>query len=467
MEDRDHQGHSLRRRHLVQQPKMVEEVVETITQNTHTQPQITPQIKEDNADRNVLSIKEILKPILVETLDVTEMVKLTKEALFSSILEVVKEIIAEKKIIVNSNEINQLGQLLIDDFLGLGPLEPLLADETVNDIMVNGPNQVYVERNGKLELTNIKFKDNDHIKNIAMRIATKVGRRVDESSPMVDARLMDGSRVNIIFPPLALDSPMISIRKFSKKSITLNQMVKNENISQEMAELLIVAVQCRQNILISGGTGSGKTTLLNALSNYIDEHERIITIEDAAELKLQQPHVGRLETRPENLEGEGEITARDLVRNALRMRPDRIILGEIRGDEAIDMLQAMNTGHDGSLGTIHANNPRDTLVRMENMLELSGLRANSRSLRRMITSINIVVQISRMRDGKRRVTHISEITGMEEDVIAMQDLAIYNINGGISNGSVNGQFELTGVRPKMTDIAEYYDVADRLMRISR
>ena len=462
MEDRDHQGHSLRRRHLVQQPK-VEEVVETITQNTHMQ----PQIKADNADQNVLSIKEILKPILVKTLDVTEMVKLTKEALFSSILEVVKEIIAEKKIIVNSNEINQLGQLLIDDFLGLGPLEPLLADETVNDIMVNGPNQVYVERNGKLELTNIKFKDNDHIKNIAMRIATKVGRRVDESSPMVDARLMDGSRVNIIFPPLALDSPMISIRKFSKKSITLNQMVKNENISQEMAELLIVAVQCRQNILISGGTGSGKTTLLNALSNYIDEHERIITIEDAAELKLQQPHVGRLETRPENLEGEGEITARDLVRNALRMRPDRIILGEIRGDEAIDMLQAMNTGHDGSLGTIHANNPRDTLVRMENMLELSGLRANSRSLRRMITSINIVVQISRMRDGKRRVTHISEITGMEEDVIAMQDLAIYNINGGISNGSVNGQFELTGVRPKMTDIAEYYDVADRLMRISR
>lgn len=463
MEDRDRIRQRIERRNSVQQPKIVEEVVETITQNTHIQPRITA----DKTDRNVLSAKEILKPILVKTLDFTEMVKITKEELFSSILEVVKEIIAEKQIILNLNEINQLGQLLLDDFLGLGPLEPLLADETVNDIMVNGPNQVYVERNGKLELTNIKFKDNDHIKNIAMRIATKVGRRVDESSPMVDARLMDGSRVNIIFPPLALDSPMISIRKFSKNSITLNQMVKNGNISQEMAELLIVAVKCRQNILISGGTGSGKTTLLNALSNYIDEHERIITIEDAAELKLQQPHVGRLETRPANLEGEGEITARDLVRNALRMRPDRIILGEIRGDESIDMLQAMNTGHDGSLGTIHANNPRDMLVRIENMLELSGLRATSRSLRRMITSINIVVQISRMRDGKRRITHISEITGMEEDVITMQDLAIYKINGGIIDGSVDGRFELTGARPKMTDIAEYYDMADRLMKIRR
>jgi pilus assembly protein CpaF len=407
--------------------------------------------------------KAIVQPLLLERIDVSAASDLPRAELARQIGEIVAEIRDEQKLRFNLAEQRDLVTVLINDMLGLGPLEPLLSDESVTDIMVNGPKQVYVERKGKLELSNVQFRDNSHVLNIASRIVTGVGRRVDESSPLVDARLEDGSRVNIIIPPLAIDGPSISIRKFSKKGITLDIMAQQGNISEAMATVLKVGARSRLNILISGGTGSGKTTLLNAMSQLIDNGERIVTIEDAAELQLQQPHVVRLETRPSNLEGQGEVTMRDLVKNSLRMRPDRIILGEIRGSEAVDMLQAMNTGHEGSMSTVHANRPREALTRLENMIGLAGINLPSKAVRTQITAaLDMIVQVSRMRDGVRRITSITEVVGMEDDVITTQELFQFKFEGEDSSGKLMGRFHSSGLRPHFTPKAEYYGL-DRML----
>jgi pilus assembly protein CpaF len=402
-------------------------------------------------------------PLVMERIDSEVATKLSREDLTRQLAAVVAEILVEQKLQLNQVEQKELVQLLLNDMLGLGPLEPLLQDETVNDIMVNGAKQIYVERKGKLVLTDATFRDDAHVMTIATRIVTQIGRRIDESTPLVDARLADGSRVNIIVPPLAIDGPSISIRKFSKKTINLDVMARQGNISPQMATVLKIAARCRLNILISGGTGSGKTTCLNAMSQMIDADERVVTIEDAAELQLQQPHVVRLETRPPNLEGKGEITMRDLVKNALRMRPDRIILGEIRGAEAIDMLQAMNTGHDGSLGTIHANRPREALTRLENMVGMSGINLPSKAVRTQIAAaVHMILQVSRMRDGMRRITNVMEIVGMEGDIITTQDLFSFKFEGETPDGKLKGTFESSGLRPHFTSRAEYYGF-DRML----
>jgi pilus assembly protein CpaF len=405
-----------------------------------------------------------VEPAVMDRLDVSAASQLPRDELSHQLREIVTEVLAEQNLRLNQVEQVSLVDLLLDDMLGLGPLEPLLADESITDIMINGPHQVYVERKGKLEVTDVRFRDNDHVLNIARRIVSIIGRRVDETVPLVDARLQDGSRVNIIIPPLAIDGPSISIRKFSKKGITLDVMMRQSNISDLMGTVLKIAARSRLNVLISGGTGSGKTTLLNAMSQMIDERERIVTIEDAAELQLQQPHVVRLETRPANLEGTGEITMRDLVKNALRMRPDRIILGEVRGSEAVDMLQAMNTGHDGSLGTVHANRPREALTRLENMIGMAGINLPAKAVRTQIAAaIDMIVQVSRMRDGMRRVTHITEIIGMEGDIITTQDLFTYEFEGEGLDGMLKGIFRSSGLRPHFTPKAAYFGLDRRLL----
>jgi pilus assembly protein CpaF len=414
--------------------------------------------------QSVEEAKLKIQPLVVDRIDIGAAARLDRDELGRQIGELVGEILREERIRLNQREQKDLVELLLDDMLGLGPLEPLLAEETVTDIMVNGPFQVYVERKGKLELTDVKFRDNQHVLNICSRIVSQVGRRVDESQPLCDARLLDGSRVNIIIPPLAIDGPSISIRKFAKKGITLDVMAKQRNISENMAKVLKIAARSRLNILISGGTGSGKTTLLNAMSQLIDVGERIVTIEDAAELQLQQPHVVRLETRPPNLEGVGEITMRDLVKNALRMRPDRIILGEVRGAEALDMLQAMNTGHDGSLGTIHANRPREALTRLENMIGMASVNLPAKAVRTQISSaIDMIVQVSRMRDGMRRITHIMEVVGMEGDVITTQDLYAFEFEGEDTQGNIKGNFKSSGLRPHFLPKAAYFGLDRALM----
>ncbi len=401
---------------------------------------------------------------LLERIDASAAAKLSREELQRQIAELIAEIVTEEKLSVTSREQQELTVNLVDDMVGFGPLEPLLADETVNDIMVNGPHQVYVERKGKLELTDIRFRDNGHVMNIAQRIVTRIGRRVDETCPIADARLPDGSRVNIIAPPLAIDGCSISIRKFSKKSITLDVMIRQRNMAENLGKVLKIAAACRLNVVISGGTGSGKTTMLNAMSHLIDPAERVVTIEDAAELQLQQPHVVRLETRPPNLEGTGEITMRDLVKNALRMRPDRIICGEVRGPEALDMLQAMNTGHDGSMCTLHANNPREALTRMENMIGMASVNLPSKAVRTQITgAVNLIVQIQRMRDGIRRVTHVTEVIGMEGEVITTQDLFTFDFQGENRDGTLIGQFKSSGVRPHFAKRAAYFGL-DRALQ---
>jgi pilus assembly protein CpaF len=403
-------------------------------------------------------------PSIMERIDTEVAAKLSRDELSRQLGAVIGEILIEQKIQLNQAEQRHLVTVLLDDMLGLGPLEQLLADDGVTDIMVNGPKQVYVERKGKLELTDVIFRDNVHVMSIATRIVTQVGRRIDESTPLVDARLPDGSRVNIIAPPLAIDGTSISIRKFAKKGITLDVMARQNNVSPAMATVLKIASRSRLNILISGGTGSGKTTLLNAMSQMIDNGERIVTIEDAAELQLQQPHVVRLETRPPNLEGKGEITMRDLVKNALRMRPDRVILGEIRSAEALDMLQAMNTGHDGSLCTIHANRPREALTRLENMVSMAGFSLPARAVRMQIAAaVNMIVQVSRMRDGIRRVTAVTEIVGMEGDVITTQDLFTYQFEGELPDGRLKGSFMSSGLRPNFTPRAEYFGLDKALL----
>jgi pilus assembly protein CpaF len=408
--------------------------------------------------------KRRLQSLLLERMDVGAAAQLPRPELERQVAELIGELLAETKLHLNMSEQRELVAALLDEMLGLGPLEPLLKDEAVTDIMVNGAKQVYIERRGKLELSGVTFRDDAHVMNVATRIVTRIGRRIDESSPLCDARLQDGSRVNIIIPPLAIDGPSISIRKFGKKSITLDTMVETKNVSPAMATVLKIASRCRLNILISGGTGSGKTTLLNALSRQIDHGERVVTIEDAAELRLQQPHVVRLETRPANLEGEGEITMRDLVKNSLRMRPDRIILGEIRGSEAIDMLQAMNTGHDGSMCTVHANRPREALTRLENMVGMAGINLPSKAVRTQIAAaVHMIVQVSRMRDGVRRITHVMEIVGMEGDVITTQDLFLYQFEGEDKDGILQGTFQSTGIRPAFLPRAEYYGLERALL----
>lgn len=408
--------------------------------------------------------KDKIYGLLIEQIDIATSSRLPREELKRQIIELIGEIVIEQKLPLNNAEQQLLANQIVDDMLGFGPLEPLLRDEAITDIMVNGPHQIYVERKGKLELTDIKFRDNSHVMAIATRIVTGVGRRVDESSPICDARLPDGSRVNVIAPPLAIRGCSISIRKFSRKKITLDIMAAQGNVSPNLCKVLKIAGAIRLNIIISGGTGSGKTTLLNACSQLISHGERIVTIEDAAELQLQQPHVVTLETRQANLEGQGEITMRDLVKNALRMRPDRIILGEVRGGEAIDLLQAMNTGHDGSLGTLHANNPREALTRLENMVNMAGLHLPSKAIRTQIASaVHLIVQISRMRDGVRRITHLTEIVGVEGDVIITQDLFTYEFQGEGDDGKLKGEFRSTGVRPNFAPQAAYFGLEQALL----
>ncbi len=420
--------------------------------------------KKEDPKKTLNKAKNQVQPLLMEHIDPAAAADLPRPELAEQIGEVVGELLVQEKINLNLREQRDLVSLLLDDMLGLGPLEPLLADESISDIMVNGPQQVYVEQHGKLTLTDIAFRDNQHLMNVAQRIVTAVGRRVDETSPICDARLADGSRVNVIAPPLAIDGASISIRKFTKDKITLDKMLDFGSITPPLAKLLKIAGACRLNILISGGTGSGKTTMLNALSRMVDKGERVVTIEDAAELQLQQPHVVRLETRPPNLEGQGEITMRDLVKNALRMRPDRIILGEIRGGEAIDMLQAMNTGHDGSMGTIHANRPREGLTRLENMVNMAGLHLPAKAIREQIAgSLDMIVQVQRMRDGGRRTTHVTEVVGMEGDVITTQDLFTYEFTGEDESGKLVGDFKSTGVRPHFLTKAEYFGLDRALM----
>ncbi len=413
---------------------------------------------------SVREAANIIRPLMMERIDAAAAASLPRDELLAQISGLVGELLVENKIRLNQVEHKSLVSSLVNDMMGLGPLEPLLQDESITEIMVNGPHQIYVERSGKLELTDIVFRDNSHLMNICTRIVSWIGRRVDESSPMCDARLKDGSRVNIVIPPLAIDGASVSIRKFAEKKITLEMMAEWNSMSQKMMKLLQIAGRVKLNILISGGTGSGKTTLLNALSRMIEGGERVVTIEDAAELQLQQPHVVRLETRPANLEGQGEVTIRDLVKNALRMRPDRIILGECRGAEAIDMLQAMNTGHEGSMSTIHANNPREAVTRLENMISMGGFNLPAKAMRMQITSaIDLICQVQRMRDGGRRVTHVAEVVGIEGDVITMQDLFIYKYKGEDSGGNLIGEYESTGLRPHFSEKAAYFGLDKALM----
>ena len=390
---------------------------------------------------------------LLDLLNLSVLEKTPRESLRSEIRAVVSQFLLQEKRLLTPSQTEQLTEDVLDELLGLGPLEPLLKDDTINDILINTHNSVYVERQGRLEKTDVHFQDTRHLVRIINKIVAAVGRRVDESQPMVDARLADGSRVNAVIPPLAVDGPLVSIRKFATVPIHMGRLIELGSITQEMGQLLQAIVKCRRNILISGGTGSGKTTLLNALSAFIDNRERIVTIEDSAELQLQQPHVCRLETRPENIEGKGEINQRDLVRNSLRMRPDRIILGEVRAGEAFDMLQAMNTGHDGSMTTVHANSPRDALSRVEQMIGMAGLDISPRSIRAQIASaINVVVQAERMEDGRRRIVSISEIVGMEQEVISMQEIYRFRRRGSDRDGIILGEFETTGIRPQVMEL---------------
>ena len=408
--------------------------------------------------------KSVIFGALIEAIDLAQLARLDADSAREEIRDIVNEIIAIKNIVMSISEQEELLDDICNDVLGFGPLEPLLSRDDIADIMVNGSGTVYIEVLGKIQKTGIRFRDNQQLLNICQRIVSQIGRRVDESSPICDARLPDGSRVNCIVPPLAIDGPALTIRKFKKDKLTLDQLVKFGTITSQGAEILRIIGRCRVNTLVSGGTGSGKTTLLNCLTQFIDDDERIITCEDAAELQLQQPHVVRLETRPPNLEGEGQVTMRDLVRNCLRMRPERIIVGEVRGPEAFDLLQAMNTGHDGSMGTLHANNPREALSRLESMITMGGFSLPSRTIREMVVaSVDVVIQAARLRDGSRKITHITEVLGMEGDVIITQDLFVYDMVGEDAAGKIIGQHRSTGIgRPRFWDRARYYGEEKRL-----
>jgi pilus assembly protein CpaF len=423
-----------------------------------------PVIAETRRSDEYYLTKSMIFGALIEAIDLSQLARLDPENAREEIRDIVNEIISIKNVVMSISEQEELLEDICNDVLGYGPLEPLLARDDIADIMVNGAQKTYIEVAGKIQLTNIRFRDNAQLMNICQRIVSQVGRRVDESSPICDARLADGSRVNVIGPPLAIDGPALTIRKFKKDKLTLDQLMRFGTISPEGGEILKIIGRVRCNVLISGGTGSGKTTLLNCLTNYIDVDERVITCEDAAELQLQQPHVVRLETRPPNLEGSGAVTMRDLVKNCLRMRPERIIVGEVRGPEAFDLLQAMNTGHDGSMGTLHANSPREALSRLESMITMGGFALPPRTIREMIvSSVDVIVQASRLRDGSRRITHITEVLGLEGEVVITQDLLVYDIIGEDANGKLKGRHRSTGIgRPRFWERARYYGEEERL-----
>jgi pilus assembly protein CpaF len=427
----------------VEQPKKAFEPVPSVPATTQD------AAREAAKVQRYTELKVFLHEKLLGMLNLGALDRTSREDLVRELAPIIKDLLAEEGVVLNTGEYNQLVVEVLDEVLGLGPLEPLLKDPTVSDILVNTHAQVFVERAGRLELTRARFKDERHLMRIIQKIVGAVGRRVDEAQPWVDARLADGSRVNALVPPCAVDGALLSIRKFSKMPFSIERLVEITSIDRHIAQLFELVIRARLNILISGGTGTGKTTLLNALSSYISNRERIVTIEDTAELQLQQTHVCRMETRPPNLENAGEVTQRDLVRNALRMRPDRIIVGEVRGAEVLDMLQAMNTGHDGSMTTVHANAPRDALTRLEHMVGMTGIEIPLRSLRSQVASaLNVVIQIQRMSDGRRRVVSVQEILGIEGDVITMQEIYRFERHGIDADGNVLGQHRSCGVRPK-------------------
>ena len=410
--------------------------------------------------RRFQEMKSQLHQALIEHMDLKVLDTLPSERLHEEVSGLAKELLESEHAPLTTSERERLIAEVQNELFGLGPLEPLLADPTVSDILVNAHSAVYVERRGRLDKTAVAFKDDEHLMRVIERIVSSVGRRIDEASPMVDARLKDGSRVNAIIPPLSVDGPVLSIRRFGVNPLRMPDLIANGTLTEPLALLLEMCVKARLNMLISGGTGSGKTTLLNVVSAYIPHDQRIITIEDSAELQLQQPHVVRLETRPPNIEGRGEVTQRDLVRNALRMRPDRIIVGEVRGAEAIDMLQAMNTGHDGSLTTVHANSPRDAFSRLETMVQMTGMRLSDRAVRQQIASaLDLLVHMARLSDGTRHVTSICEVTGMEGETITMQEIFLYRQTGVGADGKVVGHFESTGIRPRFADRLKQYGLA--------
>jgi pilus assembly protein CpaF len=412
-------------------------------------------------------VKTTVFNALIDTIDLTQLSKLEPEAAREEIRDIVSEIVAIKNVVMSIAEQEELLQDICNDVLGYGPLEPLLARDDIADIMVNGAETTYIEVRGKVQRSPIRFADNAQLMNICQRIVSQVGRRVDESSPICDARLPDGSRVNVIAPPLSLDGPTLTIRKFKRDRLTLDQLVQLSTITPEGRTLLAIIGRVRCNVVISGGTGSGKTTLLNCMTAYIDDDERVITCEDSAELQLQQPHVVRLETRPPNLEGEGEITMRDLVKNCLRMRPDRIVVGEVRGPEAFDLLQAMNTGHDGSMGTLHSNSPRECISRLESMILMGGYNLPAKTIREMIvSSVDVIIQAQRMRDGSRKITHVTEVIGLEGEVVTLQDLFVYDVHGEDASGRISGRHRATGIaRPHFWDKARYFGEEKRLTEI--
>ncbi len=436
---------------------LMEELLGATTEDTPS------ESVDEGAKERLAEIKITVFNDLLEAVDLGELSKMKPAQVREEINDMVAEIISMRSLVLSVQDQRQVVVDICNDILGLGPLEPLIERDDIADIMVNGPDTVYIETNGKIELTDIKFRDGAQLMNICQRIVTAVGRRVDESSPICDARLLDGSRVNVIAPPLSIDGAALTIRKFKKEKLTLDNLVDFNSISPQGADLLKVIGEVRCNILISGGTGSGKTTLLNCLTRYIDPGERIITCEDSAELQLQQPHTLRLETRPPNLEGAGEVTMRDLVKNCLRMRPERIIVGEVRGPEAFDLLQAMNTGHDGSMGTIHANNPREALSRVENMIAMGGFSLPGKAVREQISAaIDVIVQASRLRDGSRKITHVTEVIGMEGDIVTLQDLFLFKFEGEDEDGKVIGSYQSTGLRPGFWDKARYYGLEHKL-----
>jgi pilus assembly protein CpaF len=426
------------------------------------------QRSETRGEERLNSPLATLRDRVLKEIDPSVAAVVSADALMRTIGDIIHQIADEQRLELSASEEARLAKELADDMVGYGPLQSLLRDETVSDIMVNGPNKVYVERHGKIERVAVRFRDAEHIATVAQKIASRVGRRIDEASPMVDARLPDGSRVNVIFPPLAIDSPCISIRRFPSDRYDLAGMVANGTITSSISRLLEIAARCRLNILISGGTGSGKTTMLNAMSRFIGNNERIITIEDAAELQLQQPHVIRLETRPPSLEGTGHVTQRDLVWNALRMRPDRIIVGEVRGAEAFDMLQAMNTGHDGSISTIHANSARDALVRVENMVQMGHVNLPIHAIRSQIVSaLDLIVQIERMRDGQRRLVQLTEVVGLEGDVITTNDVAAFVFKHEDAQGRIVGSYTSPQAIPKFMDRLAYFGFEGTWKEITR
>ena len=457
---------------VVQQP-IIEVAQPSVAAKPAAEVQPAPVVQEERKEverarsENYYDVKTTVFNALIDTIDLTQLANLNSDAAREEIRDIVGEILAIQNVVMPISEQEDLIEDICNDVLGYGPLEPLLARDDIADIMINGADDCFIEVDGKVEASAIRFTDNMQLLNICQRIVSQVGRRVDESSPICDARLPDGSRVNVIVPPLALEGPTMTIRKFKKDRLTLDQLVGFGAITPEGQEILEIIGRCRCNVVVSGGTGSGKTTLLNCLTAYVEQDERVITCEDSAELQLQQPHVVRLETRPPNLEGEGEITMRDLVKNCLRMRPDRIIVGEVRGPEAFDLLQAMNTGHDGSMGTLHSNSPRECISRLESMILMGGFALPAKTIREMIVgSVDVIIQAARLRDGSRKITRITEVVGMEGDVPTLQDVFVYEIMGEDQNGKIVGRHRSTGVtRPKFYERAQYFNEDHRLVDV--